>query len=135
MMDYKRDLNGKRHFFSISKKVHVEYSQLSVEAWRVVSRSNEKEIAQKSSKPCIKSIVLQKFHTDCFTTFLVNPEIKGGVIIPPGTWPNISNFLLKMETRGYWSNDNGWKTILSENWKNLMFFFKSVTNTFSLERD
>lgn len=99
-------------FFSISKMVYVQYSQLSVEAWGVVSRSNEKKIAQKSSKPCIKSIVLEKFHTHCFVTFLVNPEIMGGVIILPGTWPNISYFLLKMETRGYWSNDIDWKTTL-----------------------
>ena len=63
MMNYKRDLlNGKRQFFfSISKKVHMQDSQVSVGAWGVVRESNEKEIAcTKTCKACIKNITLGK---------------------------------------------------------------------------
>ena len=73
----------KDNFFSVSKKVHMQYSQLSVEARKMVSRSNEKEIAQKSLKPCIKNIVLEKFYTDFFASFWVIAEIMEGLIIPP----------------------------------------------------
>ena len=48
-------------FFSISKKVHMQDSQVSVGAWGVVRESNEKEIAcTKICKACIKNSTLGK---------------------------------------------------------------------------